>query len=261
MKTFTIVNKDDRKSLTLAKYIRKALEGYGHLYDVVAPELVICVGGDGTILHAIHQWMDQIDHINIIGIHTGTLGFYTEYESKEVDEMIEAIVHDVPRIEHKKLLKAECSDAFQQTTYLALNEIRIESITRTQKIDVYVNQKQFEHIKGNGVCVCGPSGSTAYNRSANGSIIWEGLDVLQLTELNGLHHRLSRSLQNPLILPTETLLTFRSDEHYPQAYLCFDHLYQAIDGIKEIKIGFSDQHVKFAHYRNIPFEKRLTSLF
>ena len=55
------------------------------------PDIVITVGGDGTLLGAFHHYRNQLDQIRFVGIHTGHLGFYTDWRNYEVDELIESL--------------------------------------------------------------------------------------------------------------------------------------------------------------------------
>ena len=96
MKRFTLVNRGDQFSRESCQSIKHKLIELGMIYDEINPELVITVGGDGTLLHAFHHYLDRIDEVAFIGIHTGTLGFSTDYI---VDEL-ECFYHDLIHNEH-----------------------------------------------------------------------------------------------------------------------------------------------------------------
>ena len=53
------------------------------------PEIVLTIGGDGTVLHAVHHYLNQIEKVKFIGIHTGHLGYYTDWLPDELDELVE----------------------------------------------------------------------------------------------------------------------------------------------------------------------------
>ena len=53
------------------------------------PDIVLTIGGDGTVLHAVHHYLDQIETVKFIGIHTGHLGYYTDWLPDELDELVE----------------------------------------------------------------------------------------------------------------------------------------------------------------------------
>ena len=91
MKQYALVIKQDDLSKYVADKIKHELKGIME-YDQENPDLVISVGGDGTMLMSIHQYLDQ--NVNFVGVHTGTLGFFTDYQKDEVFELVEAIKRD-----------------------------------------------------------------------------------------------------------------------------------------------------------------------
>ena len=76
MKYALMVRNDDLSKKTALK-IKESLQNF-FIYDEKNPDLVISIGGDGTILEAVHQYLN-VDCC-FVGIHTGTLGFYTDYQ-------------------------------------------------------------------------------------------------------------------------------------------------------------------------------------
>lgn len=261
VKRFTLVHRGDDFSQTMCQKIRQELEKYDFLFDDLEPELVIYVGGDGTLLKAFHKWIDRIDDIVFTGIHTGTLGFSTDYTTDQLDEFIGDLVRETPVYEEKRILQAECIHHNEQKTYYyALNEIRVENIVKTQVMDVYLDEDYFQTFRGNGLCVSGQYGSTAYNRSIGGAVIFPGLDLLQMTEISGIHHRHARSLGSPLILHPDKSLTFKS-ESFKHALFCYDHLHIHMDDIKQVILSNSKQKMRFAHFNKRSHIDRLHSLF
>lgn len=260
MKKFTLNHRGDEHSSAICCEIKEKLIKKGFILDEKTPELIVYVGGDGTLLHAMHEWIDHLDEVYFTGIHTGTLGFSTDYTSDEIDSFIEDVSTQVPVIEEKRILQAKCMNGNKTTIVHALNEIRVENIVKTQEMEVFINDLYFETFRGNGMCVSGQYGSTAYNRSIGGSVIFPGLDLLQMTEISGIHHRHARSLGSPLILEPETNITFKH-EKFDHALLCFDHLHLHLDGFKEVHISSYSKTVKFAHFNKLSHIERLNSLF
>lgn len=260
MRRFTFVCRDDADSESLCESIKHHLETAGLIYDSQHFELVICVGGDGTLLSAFHTHIEHIDAAVFVGIHSGTLGFNTDYTQDNLQQFLHDVIHNEPIIEEKRILEAVCINDTTSRTFYALNEVRVENIVKTQKVEVYLNDSYFETFRGNGLCISGQYGSTAYNRSIGGAIIFPGLDLLQMTEISGIHHRHSRSLTSPLILNPEMEITLRN-ETFKHALLCYDHLHIHLDDIHEIRIFNSTKTMKFAHFNQIPHIQRLNALF
>ena len=76
MKTYAIVCKQDQESIILSEKIKSELNTF-LTYDEINPDMVISVGGDGTMLYSVHKYIHMLEHVAFIGIHTGTLGFLT----------------------------------------------------------------------------------------------------------------------------------------------------------------------------------------
>ena len=158
MKQYALVIKQDQLSHQIAKEIKAQLNGIME-YNQENPDLVISVGGDGTMLLSVHQYLNQ--NVNFVGVHTGTLGFFTDFQKDEVMELVEAIKSECYHLMPRNLLEVKVKHGKKEDTYFALNEMRIDYGYTTQVIDVYINDELLEVFRGNGLCVSTPSGSTA----------------------------------------------------------------------------------------------------
>ncbi|WP_294561708.1 NAD kinase [uncultured Traorella sp.] len=256
MKKFGIVAKKDETSIQIEQIVKEKLTEKGWVYDKKNPQLVLCIGGDGTFLYAVHKYLDIIDNCSFLAIHTGTLGFFTDYTIDEVDECIFDVVNKDPIIRSVPLLKIVC----ENEAYYAVNEMRIENVVRTQLLDVKIDGVLFETFRGTGMCVSTQSGSTAYNRSLKGAVIEEGLNLLQLHEITGIHHQKYRSLGVPYIMDPHRKIEFFSD-NFHDAILCYDQKHLLLDHAKKVEVSLSDKKVHFAKYRNINYLERLRDLY
>jgi NAD+ kinase len=259
MQRFYIVEKEDLGSRELGQKIRTALISHHKEIDENNPQCVVTVGGDGTFLHAVHKFK-HISEVVFVGLHTGTLGFFTNYEKDEVDTLIDHLLNQTPVIESTHLIEARITHEQTVTILEALNEVRIENIVRTQEIQVYINQELMEIFRGNGLCVSGQAGSTAYNRSIGGAIIVPGIDVLQLTEISGIHNKAYQSIRSPLVLPKDTSITLISD-NFKGAKILYDHHVLDLDDVSKVEIITSTKKVNMARYRPTSYIKRLHCLF
>ncbi len=256
MKCYAIIHRKDETSRQVANYIRKTCMQQNIQEDELNPSTVFVIGGDGTFLHAVHRFIDQLDQVEFIGVHTGTLGFMTDYQVEELDELIQDFKDKEPVIDGVRLLSIQCGS--QQ--YYALNEMRIENARRTQILKVLINDTYFETFRGTGMCLSTQMGSTAYNRSIRGAIIQHGLDLLQLSEIAGIHHQVFRSLGNSIILKPNSVVTFESDS-FDTAVLCYDHCSANLEDIHVITCQLSNKVVKLARYRDYNYFGRLINLF
>lgn len=256
-----IEQRNDHKSKEIYEEVANRLHDLGHELALENPELVITIGGDGTMLHAIHKYFEKNQNPMFVGIHTGTLGFFTDYESSELDQFFKDFSEN-PKVSEVRLLEGdiEYTDGRPMRKMFALNEIRIENILQTQLLDVYIDDAFLERFRGNGLCVSGQIGSTAYNRSIQGAIIDDSLEAIQLTEISGIHHKHFRSLNSPLILNANKEVVLLSDT-FEKAMMVYDHLYIDLFNVKKVGIHLSDRVVKFARYRRYSYFERLRNLF
>lgn len=257
MKTFKTVARYDEISKKLNSKICDTLLCHGFTYCEDSPKYVIVIGGDGTFLDAVHSNIKNLDNTYFYGIHTGTLGFFTDYKSDELDEFLNDFLTKDEKIVEYQMIELTVDD--NQTCY-ALNEIRIENARRTQVIEITVDDLEFETFRGTGICVCTQLGSTAYNRSIHGAIVQDGLPILEMSEIAGIHHSSYKSLGVPIILKDKSVITFKSED-FNGALLCNDaHFYDLTDE-KKITVKLSDKKVKMLRYKNISYFKKVQSLF
>lgn len=260
---YTIVNRLDKKSIQASKYIHESLLSENIQRDDNNPNIIIVIGGDGTFLVAAHKYLDIISDVVMVGIHTGTLGFFADFKLEEVDELIYSIINKDPKISTKRLLKTKVINSDEsENVYYSLNEIRIENIIKTQILKVWINQRYLETFRGTGICVSTQPGSTGYNRSLKGAVIMDNLELMQMSEITGIHHRLFQSLQVPLIMNADAEISFASPS-FKEAILCYDHLSIEITDAKHVFCSLSEsKKINFARYKDgLSYIHRIKSLF
>lgn len=261
MKKFTVIARPDEISEELRLRTIADLKKNGYEYDADYPDYCFVIGGDGTFIYAVHNILRKhkknLDKVMFYGIHTGTLGFYTDYLDTEYDEFMETFLSGTCKVITYPLLQVE----YDGHKHNAINEIRVENNSRTQLIDVYVNGEKFETFRGTGLCVCTQLGSTAYNRSLGGAVIQEGLDFIEMTEMAGIHHSKYRSLEAPIILKGDTELEFRSPSFQNAIIGCDADVYR-IDEVTSICIHVcKTASVHMLRGRQVSYFDRLKSLF
>lgn len=257
-----IIARPDPESQEIGEKITAELFEHGYHKDEKHPEIVFVVGGDGTFIYAVHYVVKmlgkELSDVHFYGIHTGTLGFYTDYRSSDYREFMDVFLQKKYVEITYPLLKVTYGE---KEKHHAINEIRIENVTRTQKMDVYINGEHLETFRGTGMCVCTQLGSTAYNRSLGGAVMQEGLDFIEMTEIAGIHHVKYRSLEAPIILKNDTVIEFKSDS-FKDALLGCDARVYPLDDIHSLTIEISKTVcVRVLRGRNVSYFDRLKSLF
>ena len=232
---YALMIRNDALSKETALKIKEGLKDF-FMYDDQNPDLVISIGGDGTILEAVHHYLNK--DCCFVGIHTGTLGFYTDYQVDQV------------KVNKKN----------QSETYYALNELRLDQGLQAQVIHVYINDVLFEVFRGNGLCVSTPSGSTAYNKSLGGAIIYPGIPLMQMTEVAGIHHNAYRSLGSSLILDESQTIKLEGNQ-FKHALIGIDHIHLQMDDVESIEVTIGKRYVNFIEYKEMSFIKRVRRAF
>lgn len=255
---FAFVTRTDPTSYKLEHFIHARLEENHWIYDPEHPEIVISIGGDGTLLRSLHQYIHCLNDILLVGIHTGTLGFLVDYTKEEIDLFVDDLLHSSPTIDEIPLLEMRVSNI--DSPFYAFNEVRIESLEKTLSLEVYIDDEFFELCNGSGVCICTQSGSTAVNRALHGAVIDSGLQVLQLCEIMPITHQNHHSLRNPYIMREDRIIRIEGESlHYAKA--CFDHLSISLDDVDSILIATSQKKVRFARFRTYSYLTRLKNLY
>ncbi|HHV3572988.1 TPA: NAD kinase [Streptococcus agalactiae] len=166
------------------------------------PDIVISIGGDGMLLSAFHMYEKQLDKVRFVGVHTGHLGFYTDYRDFEVGTLINNLKNDKGEQISYPILKVTITlEDGRVIRARALNESTIKRIEKTMVADVVINQVVFERFRGDGILVSTPTGSTAYNKSLGGAVLHPTIEALQLTEISSLNNRVYRTLGSSVIIP------------------------------------------------------------
>jgi len=158
-------------------------------------DLLIVVGGDGSLLHAAHTAVEQ--QLPVLGINRGSLGFLTDIGPTALDR-IGRILEGHYRTEERFLLTATVSQAdAPSTTDDALNEVAMMPATFPHMLDfeIYINDEFVCSLHADGMIVATPTGSTAYALSGGGPILHPRLDAIVLVPM--FPHSLS---QRPIVV-------------------------------------------------------------
>jgi NAD+ kinase len=207
------VSKDPKLALVVSDTV-KAQEGAEPLrdaHDWVAPEsadIFVVVGGDGFMLHVLHEMLDKDWLRPCYGLNLGTVGFLMNKNGAK--RTIAERVARAKRIAVRPLEMHAVDQDGRTYDYYAINEVSLLRETRqTAKLEVRVNGKvRMAELAGDGVLVATPAGSTAYNLSANGPILPLGSHLLALTPISPFRPRRWRGA----ILPDSAEVEFRVRE-------------------------------------------------
>lgn len=257
---YAIISKGDVLSNQVSEKLHKKLAQISMEKDDNNPDMVITVGGDGTLLKAVHQFMNLIDKVVFVGIHTGKLGFYTDFIHNDIDSFVDKISKDHYEDVSFPLLSAIVSNHNTSIKFNALNEFTLLNPYRTQHIDIYINDEYFESFQGTGLCISTPSGSSAFNKSLGGALIHPQIKAFQLTEIASINSNVYRTILSPLIFPKEQYITLKAAD-FNEVILTVDHMHNNLESFDTIKFMLSDKVVRFRQYNKNDFWKRVQKSF
>ncbi len=165
-------------------------------------ELVVVIGGDGTILRAAELAHDS--GTPLLGVNLGHVGFLAEAEYDDVGSTIEAIVERRYTAEDRLTIDVQVfRDGELVTSTFALNEASVEKAARERMLEVVVevDGRPLSRWGCDGVVCATPTGSTAYNFSAGGPVVWPGVEALLMVPISA-HALFARPL---VVAPTSVL--------------------------------------------------------
>lgn len=209
-------------------------------------DVVVVLGGDGTMISVCRHPSPKAP--TIIGVNLGTLGFLTEITREELFPTLALALKGDLKKERRFLLQCQ---VFRQgkaiAEHSAINDVVItkEAIARIFRIELKVNNQSAAILRGDGVIVATPVGSTAYSMASGGSIVHPSVDALLVTPI--CPHSLT---SRPLVLPGTSKLNLKvglpSLESH-QVYLTVDgQVGMALLGDDEVTVTTSANFVYFA---------------
>lgn len=205
-------------------------------------EMLIVLGGDGTILRALDYAIPG--DLPILGVNIGRLGFLCEVERDDVEKDLCRVLDGGYAVDERMTM---CIEGFDEQRFFALNEVVIDRSTpevRILSLEYAANGTTVNHISGDGLIVATATGSTAYSLSAGGPILAPGLDCFVLTPI--CPHMLN---VRPVVLSASDRITVRltDDRNGARAVLDSRKLVP-IQG--EIVIRRSERNARFIRLHN-----------
>ncbi|MBM7312475.1 NAD kinase [Streptococcus suis] len=233
------------KSEAVSKELWTKLKEANFILTPKNPDIVISIGGDGMLLSAFHKYEKLIDRVRFVGIHTGHLGFYTDYRDFEVDKLIENLKLDTgARVSYPILnVKVKMTDG-RIVEARALNEATVKRLSKTMVADIIINNVPFERFRGDGISVSTPTGSTAYNKSLGGAVLHPTIEALQIAEVASLNNRVYRTLGSSVVVPKKDKIVIEP-KHSDRYSIAVDNKTFVYDSIESIEYQIDNSKIHF----------------
>lgn len=259
---FTVRSRGDNNSNTISQKIKSYLLEFKLTFDPESPDIVISVGGDGTLLEAFHEYNHRLSETAFVGVHTGHLGFYADWQPDEVEKLVTHIAKTPFKVVEYPVLEViiRYHGEKKSERFLALNECTVKSTEGSLVMDIEIKGDLFETFRGDGLCISTPSGSTAYNKALGGAILHPSLSTIQVAEMASINNRVYRTIGSPLVLPQHHTCLLKPINNV-DFQVTIDHLTLLQQEVKSIQYRVAEEKVRFARFRPFPFWKRVKESF
>ncbi len=213
-------------------------------------DLLVSIGGDGTILRAI-IYVKDLD-IPIIGINTGRLGFLATIQVDQIESAIQNIIDGKYKISERSLLSVETSPESKEISSLnfALNEVAISRKNTTSMITVetFLDGEYLTSYWSDGLIISTPTGSTGYSLSCGGPVITPSNNSFVLAPI--APHNLSA---RPLIIPDSTEIQLKVEGREDSHLISLDSRIATLENGTIITIKKADFTIKMIDLLNESF--------
>jgi NAD+ kinase len=229
-----------------------------HLPDVPASaplkdikcDVMVCVGGDGTILQTLQQ-----NDAPVFGINMGELGFLTEIEPIELADGLKRVLARDYHIEHRLKIAATLNG---ERLPDAANEVAIKTkrVSKILQFELAWGEREVMRVRGDGIIFATPTGSTSYAMSAGGPIVDPRVECFALVPLAAF------SLSSrPMILPADTILQLRVLQREKEAIVVLDGQVELeMHEGDALTLTASDDRAKFVRFRSQFYHRLKTRL-
>lgn len=224
-------------------------------------ELVVVLGGDGTILRAAELVRDS--DVPLLGVNMGHVGFLAEAERDDLGDTIARVVAKQWDVELRRAIGVRViHDGVVVHEDWALNEATVEKAARERMLEVVleVDERPLSSFGCDGVVVSTPTGSTAYAFSAGGPVVWPNLDAMLVVPLSA-HALFAR----PLVVPPTSTIAIEVLRRTPATGVLWcdgRRMFELAVGAR-VEVGASPQPVRLArlHRASDRFTDRLVRKF
>ncbi len=214
-------------------------------------DLGIAVGGDGSFLKMVKQTNFNTNPY-YIGINTGTLGFLQEIKPDKIREFVESLNQNNYKFDEIGVLETTITKDNENKKYYSLNELVMRDLNLSVfKSEIFVDNVKLENFAGDGLLIATSVGSSAYNMSLNGALVYNTLHTIQINPISPLNTSAYRNLLNPVILPEKSLVEILPEKK--QVTIMVDGEVEKLSNVSKIECSVKDIKLKFLRMKEYEF--------
>lgn len=259
LKYIGIVAKNPKKCFKFVKYfeslgyeilfLEKTINKFESLHKIDEEKtLILSIGGDGTLISTCREVAKNgFKNLNVLGVYDGTLGFLTDIKIDKLNEFFADFLKGKYEIKKPLMLEISLKNSENEIKLIAFNDLVLSrsAVLSMSKVDAYLDDEYFNTYYGDGVIVSSPVGSTAYNMSANGPIIYPMSKVFCITPICA--HSLT---QRPLVLPAEYKLKFKNAGNSKVSIIIDGQNAFDMSKFDEVVVRLGDTHANLIRHLN-----------
>ncbi|HPF62671.1 MAG TPA: NAD(+)/NADH kinase [Gemmatimonadales bacterium] len=223
--------------------------------DPTALDLLLTLGGDGTLLRAAHRLRGA--PVPILGLNFGRIGFLTAMPRDRAIEALDLWQEGRYTLSSRAMLEASLVDGQgDQTPLRALNDVVLHKtgVARVARVQVHVDEESIGPISADGIVIASPTGSTAYSLSAGGPVVAPTLDAMVVTPICA--HSLS---VRPLVVPPSATVTVAPLDPHPHELMvsCDGQVARHVGPEERLSVRVSSSRVVLVRFPGMGFMTRL----
>jgi NAD+ kinase len=254
IKKFRLFVNDNDKSREVADIVNSKLCEAGFKSVKKDYDLAIAIGGDGSFLRMVKA-TNFNSNVLYIGINAGTLGFAQEVSIEEIDKFVDELKNNNFKVDNIGVQETKVITDDSDSYFFSLNEIVIrQKELNTVVLDVKIDDVFLETAVGDGLLISTSFGSTAYNLSFGGSIVYNTLKTLSITPIAPLNNRVYRSLVNSVIVPSDKVISLVPKDN-KNVFFMVDGVNKRIENVIKVETKIANKSIKCLRMNNFHFIK------
>ena len=265
MKTVYVYHNPEADSARVAGKLKEKLSAAGFsVPKQFGPEVefVCVIGGDGTFMHGLRAC--GFPDIPFVGVNTGHLGFFQEFQPEDLDRLIGIIQSGDYRVQRHRLLKATVrTEDGGEHNFRGLTDVIFRgSISKVTHLNLAIGDNFIENFSGDGILISSSAGSTAYNYSLGGSIVDPRVALLQITPMAPMNTTVFRSFTSSILVPPGLDVHIFPDRNFKDSgYLIVDGEEYFFEHVEDISVDLATDEIQLVRLADYDFWSKVMSKF